>query len=350
MKQSLLIFLFSPFLLHAQINFDSLLLDSTYPVYFDFGKADIRPSMDTIIQHAVDLAVSVEGPVWQLKAHTDSIGSLTANQRLSERRGMAIRKALSALGVDVASIKMLPFGEQNPLAANRTEEGRQLNRRVDIELYRSVRMTWLEGQIKDEDTEEGIQADIVIHSKIYRDSFQTLPNGKFKVPVPDNTVLGMDIYAKDHFFTTKMLKVNSLKPLPIDIQLPPAKVGYSVDIKNIFFVGNQDILLEPSKPELPKLLKFMQLNPALRIEIAGHVNVPNAPPIEENSWSFRLSEKRAKRVHDYLVEQGVDPKRIKYRGYGNWQMKFPKAQSAYHQELNRRVEIKILEQLPPTGG
>jgi outer membrane protein OmpA-like peptidoglycan-associated protein len=349
MKQSLLIFLVAPFFLDGQINFDSLLLDSTYPVYFDFGKADIRSSMDTVIQDVVEMSASVEGPVWQLKAHTDSIGSLAANQRLSERRGKAIREALSALGVDAASVKMVPFGEQKPLAANRTEEGRQLNRRVDIELYRSVRMTWLEGQIKDEDTEEGIQADIVIHSKIYRDSFQTLANGKFKVPVPDNTVVGMDVYAKDHFFTTKMLKVNSLKPLPIDIQLPPAKVGYSVDIKNFFFVGNRDILLEPSKPELPKLLKFMQLNPGLRIEIAGHVNVPNSPPIEEDSKSFHLSEKRAKKVHDYLVEQGVDPKRIKYQGYGNWQMKFPNARSAYHQELNRRVEIKILEQLPQIG-
>jgi outer membrane protein OmpA-like peptidoglycan-associated protein len=348
-KPFLLSLLICPFLLNAQINFDSLILTATHPVYFDFGKADIRPSMDTLIRYAVDVAGNLEGVVWQLKAHTDSIGSLKANQQLSERRGRAIQRSLVDLGVDAASVKMVPFGEQKPLAANRTEEGRQLNRRVDIEMYRPVRMTWLKGQIRDEDTDKGIQADIVIHSKIYRDSFQTLPNGTFEVPVPDNTVVGIDIYAKDHFFITKMLKVNSLKPIPVDIQLPPAKVGYSIDIENIFFVGNQDTLLERSKPELPKLLRFMQLNPGLRIEIAGHVNVPNAPPIETNSWSFRLSEKRAKRVYDYLVEQGVDSTRLTYRGYGNWQMKFPNARSEYDQERNRRVEIKILEQLPPTN-
>jgi outer membrane protein OmpA-like peptidoglycan-associated protein len=48
-------------------------------------------------------------------------------------------------------------------------------------------------------------------------------------------------------------------------------------------------------------------------------------------------------VYDYLIEKKVEASRLTYKGYGNWQMRYPKARSNRDQELNRRVEIRVLE-------
>ncbi len=82
---------------------------------------------------------------------------------------------------------------------------------------------------------------------------------------------------------------------------------------------------------------------ALKIEIAGHVNHPNLPPVSETSWEYKLSVARAKLVHDYLLENGIPQNRIIYKGYGNWEMRFPHARTEEQMALNRRVEIRILE-------
>lgn len=64
--------------------------------------------------------------------HTDSVGSETYNQRLSERRADAARNVLVAQGVSPARISTIGYGETRPIASNSTPEGRQLNRRVEI--------------------------------------------------------------------------------------------------------------------------------------------------------------------------------------------------------------------------
>jgi outer membrane protein OmpA-like peptidoglycan-associated protein len=48
-------------------------------------------------------------------------------------------------------------------------------------------------------------------------------------------------------------------------------------------------------------------------------------------------------VYDYLLENDIANERISYQGYGNWEMRFPKAISEEQQALNRRVEIRVLE-------
>ena len=48
-------------------------------------------------------------------------------------------------------------------------------------------------------------------------------------------------------------------------------------------------------------------------------------------------------MYDYLLANGISEKRISFKGYGNWEMRFPKARSESQQAMNRRVEIRILE-------
>jgi OOP family OmpA-OmpF porin len=65
--------------------------------------------------------------------HTDSIGTDKYNQRLSDRRANTVKEYMVSKGIPAAKITTLGKGESQPVATNKTKEGRAKNRRVDIE-------------------------------------------------------------------------------------------------------------------------------------------------------------------------------------------------------------------------
>ncbi len=329
-------------LVGQQSAFDTTLVSYKGDVYFDSGKFDLRPLEDTTLQALVQKSINVKDYVINIEAYTDSIGSLASNEILSSQRANTIKKWLLSHGIiDVASIHIAHWGEDKPVADNTSETGRQLNRRATLRLYQRIPMTTIEGTLVDQETGTPIQGSIVIHTKEVRDSFLTLSNGKFSRLVPDETIMGIDVYAKGYFFDTKMIKTSESRNEFLEFLLPPAKLGAVVDINNLYYYGNQDVLLPASRPELPKILKFMELNDGLKIEIGGHINHPNSPPVLKNSWNYDLSVRRAKMVRDYLIEHKIDSTRIEYQGYGNYEMRFPNATTENEQAKNRRVQIKI---------
>jgi OOP family OmpA-OmpF porin len=100
--------------------------------YFDFDKADLKPSAEEVLREAVrllrenaDMRVVIEG-------HTDSVGSDTYNQRLSERRAEAVKRYLVRQGIDASRIRTVGNGESRPIADNTTAAGRAKNRRAEI--------------------------------------------------------------------------------------------------------------------------------------------------------------------------------------------------------------------------
>jgi outer membrane protein OmpA-like peptidoglycan-associated protein len=68
----------------------------------------------------------------RIEGHTDSVGSDSYNDALSERRANAVAHALQSRGVDGARVRSLGHGKELPVATNSTPEGRQANRRVEI--------------------------------------------------------------------------------------------------------------------------------------------------------------------------------------------------------------------------
>jgi len=66
--------------------------------------------------------------------HTDSTGSTSYNQALSERRAVAVRGALIARGANAANLTAVGYGESRPIASNGTREGRARNRRTEFKV------------------------------------------------------------------------------------------------------------------------------------------------------------------------------------------------------------------------
>ncbi len=103
-------------------------------ITFDVNRADIRPRFfHTLNAVATVLAGFPETDV-MIAGHTDSTGSDAYNQRLSERRAAAVMHYLVAQGVDARRIDARGFGERMPVADNASEQGRALNRRVEIRI------------------------------------------------------------------------------------------------------------------------------------------------------------------------------------------------------------------------
>ncbi|MEZ4826030.1 MAG: OmpA family protein [Bacteroidia bacterium] len=104
-------------------------------VYFETGKIDITPEarreldrVFIILSENPDLMLVIEG-------NADIVGTFDDNWQLSEYRARQVRAYLIAKGISPSRLKTLYFGNTNAAAPNRSEEGRKLNRRVDIRIW-----------------------------------------------------------------------------------------------------------------------------------------------------------------------------------------------------------------------
>ncbi len=105
---------------------------ATYAVLFDFDKYSLRPGADEIL--APLLATLQADPTMNvdIEGHTDWVGSDAYNLRLSQRRAQAVVNWLVAHGISRERMRAVGKGEREPIATNRTAEGRQLNRRTEV--------------------------------------------------------------------------------------------------------------------------------------------------------------------------------------------------------------------------
>jgi OOP family OmpA-OmpF porin len=105
---------------------------------FDFDKSVLRPDGRKSIDDAMAKMGGVDLEMVIATGHTDSIGTDAYNQKLSERRAAAVKDYLVSKGIPASKITTIGKGESQPVATNKTAEGRQKNRRVDIE-FKGVR-------------------------------------------------------------------------------------------------------------------------------------------------------------------------------------------------------------------
>ena len=325
----------------AQVPYDTLQPDQQAIIYFDFGQDRLRPEAEDSLRLLLEGLDRTDDRWIDIEAHTDSIGSAKANRALAMRRAQAVASWLVRMGWPAERIRKTAVGEGRPVLPNDTEEGRQANRRATITLLRRRVLTTIRGQILDDSTGVALESMVHILAREWADSTTSGPDGRFAYTLPAGEVVRVDVRRAGHFFSSQMLRaMPGLEPLAIRIK--PIVPGAKSDIQHLYFYGDRAILLPRSEPELPVLLQFMQINPAIAVEIAGHVNRPWNPPVDSTDRSFLLSMNRARMVYDYLVREGTPEHRLQYNGYGNWEMRFPHATTEQQQALNRRVEIRIL--------
>ena len=101
-------------------------------VFFDFDKDLLKPQSWIEIRNLAKFMNDYPTAIVELAGHTDNYGTLEYNVDLSERRVKAVRKALATLGIKEERLRFVWYGEEIPIASNRTRAGRALNRRVEF--------------------------------------------------------------------------------------------------------------------------------------------------------------------------------------------------------------------------
>jgi OmpA-OmpF porin, OOP family len=104
-----------------------------YGIYFDFNKSDVKPESDPALQEISKLLSGNPNLKVFIVGHTDNVGGIDYNMKLSQARADAVVKALTTkYKVKPQSLKAYGVGQLAPVAPNKTEEGRAKNRRVEL--------------------------------------------------------------------------------------------------------------------------------------------------------------------------------------------------------------------------
>ena len=124
----------------VQVTADSIVI--TEKIMFEYDKADIRSESFELCDEIVDVIqknprikkISIEG-------HTDGDGSAKYNKKLSQKRADAVMKYFVDHGVDAARLQSVGHGEDKPIAANDSDEGKEKNRRVEFLILAQDKLT-----------------------------------------------------------------------------------------------------------------------------------------------------------------------------------------------------------------
>ncbi len=221
------------------------------------------------------------------------------------------------------------------------------------EQFKPVKTLYFDGFVYDKTTKNPIPGkfsliDLKTGKEVVRAEADRV-SGIFTVSLPTNCDYALNVsYPGYTFYSANFnmkLPVNQ-EVVHMDIPLIPINSIETVTLNNVFFALNQAVLQEESFVELAKLSLFLKANTALTIEIGGHTDTRG-----DEKENMKLSEARAKAVVDYLITQGIEVKRLQYKGYGETQpkinddainlLKTDKEKEKAHQQ-NRRTEYKIL--------
>jgi outer membrane protein OmpA-like peptidoglycan-associated protein len=190
--------------------------------------------------------------------------------------------------------------------------------------------------IRDVETGNPVVADVVISGIKSISSFYQGSDLYYNIEKSGKIAVRVDV--QGYFFTDREEPVAAGTEHELVIWLEPIGEGKSVQLDEIEFIPGTSEFLPSSEPKLKRLKDFLALNSGIKVEIQGHVQEKG-----ENSFAGqKISEARAKKVYNYLVENGIDKKRLVPKGYGNTMPIYPDPKFAYEEQANRRVEIKIL--------
>ena len=310
-------------------------------LFFDSGDSIIQEKADTVFKDLILLSRSTKLPSIRISAHTDNIGSKEANKALSLARAMHVDSLVRTRKVKFDSIYIRYVGEDEPSETNRTEEGRQANRKVALDLLEYKTMVNIKRVFFDSTGQIG--KDIEVRYQLDYKNGIVKPDsaGLFSFYAPIDETLSLFYFKKGYMFGEELIQAQLKDTIVEERQIEKLRKDLESNVAGLNFYGASAEILKYHKPRLKDLLDYMLLNDNITILIKGHVNQPNKPPAKKNTFTYRLGEDRAKTVFMYLFKNGVHPDRMEYQSFSNWELLYPKPKNLIENRKNRRVEIKI---------
>ncbi len=222
-----------------------------------------------------------------------------------------------------------------------------------FELYEKARpkkVAMIKGEVLDDKGEPVKDATVQVS---YKDSKETVEvkvngdDGKFAaiIDLEEEQDVRVTVKKEGHSFDTKLIKKEEIAQLKktettfideiVEMEIGEIKVGKSFTIENILFATDSYVLTEDSKFILDQFIVFLKENPTVTVTIEGHTDNQG-----DDARNLTLSENRANAVMNYLVNNGIDKKRLKAVGYGETKPKVSNS-TAENRAKNRRTDFLI---------
>jgi outer membrane protein OmpA-like peptidoglycan-associated protein len=155
---------------------------------------------------------------------------------------------------------------------------------------------------------------------------------------------------KDGYFTTRVPFTTVGKTIPQEelvemitdttfttkLVLNKIVIDKAIVLENIYYEFDESYITDAAAVELDKLVKILQDNPQISIELSSHTDARG-----DNEYNQKLSQRRAESAVQYLADSGISPARITARGYGENQLIITNAMTEEQHEINRRTEFKV---------
>lgn len=238
--------------------------------------------------------------------------------------------------------KPLAFSNEDNLLAGRTQPVKQVQAQQTVPVA-TAQVTLLKGVITDINTKKPLAATVEIVDNSRNEVVASLTansaTGKYLVSLPSGKNYGIAVKMDGYLFHSENFDIPAganYQEVVKDVEMKPIVVGSTIVLKNIFFDYNKATLKSESYIELDRVVKLLNENPSMRIELSGHTD--NRGTAEYNQ---KLSEDRAKSCVDYLTSKGIAPSRLEYKGYGESQP-IDSRDTEEGWQNNRRTEFKII--------
>ncbi len=272
-----------------------------FSVFFESNKFDLNKSENDKLNNWITSNIDVK--IVAIEGYTDEDGSNGFNDTLAKKRVDCIYKLVKDKIKIRDDFKTRSFGENFMQSKNKAA-----NRKVSIFYI-------LPKDLDREDEILGIKKTVEV------------PKPKPEILFPEKIVLDNP----DGTQSQINLNVAFMK------QVSNARVGEKLKLDNLNFYNNSFGITLDSRDKLYELLIIMEKNPALKIDIQGHLC---CNPIDKQN----LSGQRAKAVYGFLVANNIDKSRISYKGFGSTQPIYSLPEKTDEEKAtNRRVEIMIVE-------
>lgn len=206
-----------------------------------------------------------------------------------------------------------------------------------------IQATFVKGKVYDEETGEPLAAWFKLYDlgsgKLMKQAVANSGNGEFLVSMPINKDFGLNAEHDGYLFFSKNYSIEKMgtgDSYVIDVPMKKIKVGNSWVLENVFFDVDKYDLKPESLIELEKLYQFLVENPTLQVELGGHTDSDG-----DDNHNLKLSDNRARVVAEYVINKGIDKKRVTYKGYGETKPIAPN-DTKENKAKNRRTEVYIV--------
>lgn len=189
---------------------------------------------------------------------------------------------------------------------------------------------YLDAQIEIVDNETG---------KVMFTNLSNSVTGKFLIPLPSGKNYGITVKKDGYLFHSENFVVpptSDYQEIILDVKLMPISKDSKIVLRNVFFETDKSVLNTMSYVELDKLVKIMNENPKMKIEIGGHTD-----NVGSKAYNQRLSQARAEAVVNYLSSKNIASSRMQFKGYA-FDEPIATNDTPEGRAQNRRVEFKII--------